>query len=241
MPLKIYLLISCFAIPYLLLFKKLSDIIKNFLKQNFLLTITGLIFFSFYPLFFDIIKFNLNSSDIFYRIIYILIPFLALSYKDQKVKQIKYKRIMDLIVFVILWLPVELDILPGGKLKYTDTIIIQTTLLGMIPVGLYFYLVVSPIPEKYYNFSFNLSIKDLINIIIPYILIVIIILPIGLFIKFLVIKTDLDFFLIFFLEIIAFFILITIPEEFFFRIIFINAIKMTISRTNINILTRNRR
>ncbi len=222
---EIFFFISCFVLPYLLFIKKIRTIIKTVFTGNLFLSFTGVVIFSCYPLIFDILRFNLSSIEIFTRVIYILIPFFLLVFKEKNVSQTGFKRIIDLFVFIIIWLPIEFNILPGGKLRYTENVILQTTLLGMIPVIFYLYIVVSPIAEKYFIFTSHVSRKDLTIIVIAFFAIITIVLPFGLLIDFLLIKTELDFFLFFFLYFFSFFVLVAIPEEFFFRAILINIIR----------------
>ncbi len=222
---EIYLFISCIIIPYFLLITKIREIIRQTFKKNYLLLSAGLVFFSLYPILFDILRFHLNLLEISARIAYVVVPFLLLLLKENKIKQTNIKRIIDLFIFIFLWIPVQTNILPGGKLKYTDIITMQTTLLETIPVVFYYFLIVSPINEEYTHFTFRFSRKDVFRILLSYILIIAIVMPLGLLIHFLIIKTSLDSILIIFLLLISLFFLIAIPEEFFFRVIMTNILR----------------
>jgi membrane protease YdiL (CAAX protease family) len=222
---EVFLFISCFIIPYLLFIKKIRDTIKYIFNINIFMSVLGVLFFSCYPMIFDVIKFNLSLMNIFFRVIYILSPFCLLMLKENILIQTKFKRIIDIFVFIIIWLPIEFNLLPGGLLKYSDGVILQTTLLGMIPVAFYLFIVVSPIADNYYIITKKISWKDFAVIAIAFILIAAIILPAGTLIKFLIIKTEFESFLFIFIYIFSFLMLVAIPEEFFFRAVLVHIIK----------------
>jgi membrane protease YdiL (CAAX protease family) len=120
---------------------------------------------------------------------------------------------------LFIWLPLEFDLLPGGKWNIADVIEISTTVLGAIPIIFYYYLFIYS--EDNLGFGFRINRQDIIILCYSIIFLFLILIPLGFYLNFLGIRLDVDPWYLFFMKIILFMIFVAYPEELLFRSVLI--------------------
>ena len=133
------LLIFCFIIPYLFLLPKIGDYFKKLFQKSFLSYLLGFILFSSLPIFYDFL-YNDLGWRVFIRIIYS--SFLFFSFYSKSIQSIPF---VQLFLYLVIFFPLDFDILPGGAIILEGGIPLKSVVMGTVPVVLYLYSVVQPI------------------------------------------------------------------------------------------------
>jgi len=217
------LFLFCILLPYTLLWKKPRVAIRAFFIRDINLLIIGLISFSVIPIYYDIIFASLSYFDIFYRIIYIVVPFSLIIYTAKVISKPAIIFTIEALIFLIIWLPLEFDILPGGKMHISTGIDIPVTVLGAIPLIFYLYIITAP--KKELGLGFRLNKNDIFILAYSIIILFVIIVPLGFYLDFLEHRPMIDLWYLFILKILFFIIFVAYPEEVLFRGILINIFK----------------
>jgi len=171
-----------------------------------------------------ILKVSMNRGaiwDIFsllFRVAYVIIPFLLLTVNKASLGFLRH-----LLVFLIIWLPLEFDALPGGALHIGEGIDLPVAIMAAVPLMLYLYIIVHPF--KKLGFGFRMSIREWSYYFTSLLLLFAIIVPIGLGWNFLVFNENFGPSTNLLVSLIGFLIFVAYPEEILFRAVLINIIE----------------
>ena len=219
---EIVLILYCLVLPFLLLLPILGKEIKKYFQSSYILLILGLFIFSVFPILYDF-YFNHLGWNILIRIFYAIILFLSLQV--QSIKNIKYSHY---IIYLFLFFPLYFDILPGGVIELPGDIAIKTNVIGTIPLCFYLYLVVHPIEKDLsYDFGTTINFKFIhfVYSISATIFLSLTVVPTAAFLDFVRLKDEVGPFSDFIVQIFIFTLAVGLPEEMFFRVIFLYILK----------------
>jgi membrane protease YdiL (CAAX protease family) len=219
------LLIFCFFIPYLFLLPKIGDYLKNFFQKSIFLTFLGFILFSTLPILFDYL-YNDLGWKVSIRIVYS--SFLFFSFYSSFVQSIPFAQF---ILYLLIFFPLDLDILPGGAIVLDGGIPLKSVVMGTVPVVFYLYSVVRPLEDSgsgEYGVTFEFHWKHFFISFIGCILLTMTVLPTSFYLDFVKFKEEVGSFGSFIVQLVVFFLAVGIPEEMFFRVLFFYVWKRTI-------------
>jgi membrane protease YdiL (CAAX protease family) len=212
------LLIFCFIIPYSFLLPKVGDIFKNFFQRSTLSYFLGFILFSTLPILYDFL-YNDLGWRVLIRIVYS--SFLFFGFYSRKVQSIP---IAQIILYLVIFFPLDLDILPGGAIVLDGGIPLKSVVMGTVPVVFYLYLVVHPIGSKGNNefgTTFEFKWEHFLISFLGCIVLTITVLPTSFYLDFVNFKEEVGSFSSFIVQLLVFFLAVGIPEEMFFRVLFL--------------------
>jgi membrane protease YdiL (CAAX protease family) len=219
---EIALVLYCLVLPILLLLPKVGNKIKNYFNGSSIYLITGLIIFSIFPIYYDY-YYNHLGWNILIRIIYVVLLFLSLYIN--KINNIKYSHFL---IYLLLFLPLYFDILPGGVITLPGDISIKTNVVGTIPLCFYLYIVVHPIDEDIsYDFGTTINFKFIhfAYSVAAVIFLSLTVVPFAAFLDFVKLKEEVGTFPNFIAQLFIFMLAVGFPEEMFFRVIFLYILK----------------
>ncbi len=212
------LLIFCFILPYLFLLPKIGDYFKKLFQKSFLSYLLGFILFSSLPIFYDFL-YNDLGWRVFIRIIYS--SFLFFSFYSKSIQSIPF---VQLFLYLLIFFPLDFDILPGGAIILEGGIPLKSVVMGTVPVVLYLYSVVQPIQNignNEYGTTFEFNWKHFLYSFTACAVLSGTVIPTSFYLDFVDFKKDVGTFGSFIVESVIFFLAVGIPEEMFFRVLFL--------------------
>jgi membrane protease YdiL (CAAX protease family) len=133
---ELWMIVFCFVLPYLFLLPKVSEFLVQIFQKKFILQLTGFFLFATLPIFYDYL-YNSLGWWILVRIAYS--GFLFISFYSKTISSLP---LAQPFLYLCLFFPLDLDILPGGTLLLGGGIPLKTVVMGTIPVVFYFQLLV---------------------------------------------------------------------------------------------------
>lgn len=223
------MIVFCFVLPYLFLLPKVSEFLVQIFQKKFILQLAGFFLFATLPILYDYL-YNSLGWWILVRIAYS--GFLFLSFYSKTISSLP---LAQPFLYLCLFFPLDLDILPGGTLLLEGGIPLKTVVMGTVPVVFYLYMVVHPLDILGKNDSgvkIEFHVKHFVYTILGCLILTATVLPTSFILNFVKFKEEVDSFGSFLLQLLVFFLAVGIPEEMFFRVLFFFIWKKTFPKTS---------
>jgi membrane protease YdiL (CAAX protease family) len=215
---EISILISCFILPFIIFSTSINSFIIRKFQSTIWMYLLGFLLFSILPILYDFI-YNQLGWMILVRIFYLSFLFFALY--NRNIHSLPFAHPF---IYLLIFFPLDLDILPGGSILLDGGISLKTVVMGTVPVAFYLYNVVYPLEptnSNEYGVKFEFSSKHFLYSFLGCIVLTGTVLPTSFFLDFVKFKEDVEPFSTFIIQLLVFFLAVGVPEEFFFRVLFL--------------------